>query len=133
DARSAYTNASAPPYPAARSMPTPVRCMIRCGSTGRMMPKPVASTSNVMNMNAKAPLPACGKLMNSFPGRALSYTRARARAGRLTSAAGRKTLPQPVRGHAGGDDEECQPGVAGVGKQCIADHEDRGRQEYQRH
>src|SRR5215471_3932877 len=39
-------------------MPTPVSCMISRGSTGRMMPKPIESTSTSMKMNSRAPPPA---------------------------------------------------------------------------
>jgi hypothetical protein len=38
-----------------------------------MMPKPIESTSTVMKINARAPLPALGKLIGSFLREALSY------------------------------------------------------------
>src|SRR6516165_12333893 len=45
-------------------MPTPVSCMINPGSTGRMMPKPIESTSTRMKMNSRAPPPALRTLVS---------------------------------------------------------------------
>src|SRR5215472_14532088 len=45
-------------------MPTPVSCMISRGSTGRMMPKPIESTSTRMKMNSRAPPPALRTLVS---------------------------------------------------------------------
>src|SRR5437588_12945367 len=48
--------------------------MMSRGRTGRMMPKPIESTSTATKMNAKAPRPALRKLMRVFPqGRAILY------------------------------------------------------------
>ena len=63
---SAYTKASQPPYWAARATLTPVNSISSRGSTGRMMPKPIESTSTAMNTKTKALLPALAAVIGGL-------------------------------------------------------------------
>src|SRR6202050_236532 len=109
-------------------MPTPVSCMMSCGSTGKMMPKPMESTSTAINRNKKAPLLAL-RALNRILRRAARYLNTKPGAPRPQPSRPRAPAPaQPVHRDARQNDGERHAGVARIGEERIQHHE-RRRQE----
>src|SRR6202042_1577001 len=114
-------------------MPTPVSCMMSCGSTGKMMPKPMESTSTAIKRNKKAPLLAL-RALNGILRRAVRYLNTKPGAPRPQSSRPRLPAPaQPVHRDTRQDDGERHTAVARIGEQRIQHHERRGEQKHGGH
>src|SRR5690349_212461 len=88
--------------------------MMRLGNTGRMIPKPMESTSTAMKTKIKAPLPARVVLMHAI------------------LAAG-QPFPQIEQGHPHHNDREGHSGAIRIGPESVRDHPQRCDQEQNRH